>query len=68
MSNQKIFTIVSISSLVVLGLINLVQGIWYINEQRNGNLPKKVKYVGYVNLIIGAVAFGFAILHAFLGL
>ena len=65
MDNKYMLNMIAMISLIVIGIINIFQGIWYIGQYRLGKLPYRVRYVGIVNIIIGTVAFGFAAMYGF---
>lgn len=65
MDEKYIFNMIAMISLILIGIINIFQGLWYIGEYRIGKLPEKVKTIGIVNIIIGVVAFGFASMYGY---
>lgn len=66
MDNQYVLRMIAMISLIIIGIINVFQGLWYMAQQRVGKLPDMMKTIGIINIIIGAVAFGFAAMYAYL--
>ena len=67
MNDRAIFNIVAMSTLIIMGIIFIIQGAYLMHLKKIGSLPEKAHVLGIVSIFIGIMAFGFAVMYAFVG-
>lgn len=67
MNDRYIFNIVAISTLIIMGIIFIIQGSYLMHLQKEDKLPKKAHVLGIISIIIAIMAFAFAVFYALMG-
>lgn len=67
MDDRAIFNIVAMSTLIIMGIIFIIQGAYLMHLKKIGTLPNKAYILGIVSICVGIMAFGFATMYAFIG-
>lgn len=67
MNDRAIFNIVAMSTLIIMGIIFIIQGAFLMHLKRIGSLPEKAYVLGIVSVCVGIMAFCFAVLYGFIG-
>ena len=67
MNDKAIFNIVAMSTLIIMGIIMIIQGSFLMHLQKIDKLPEKAYVLGIVSISIGIMAFVFAALYALIG-
>jgi hypothetical protein len=64
MNETVLFNMIAMATLIVMGIIFIGQGIYYVYQQKRDVLPDKLYVIGVTNIIVGVFAFGFATMYA----
>ncbi len=67
MPGNSLFNVIAMSTLIIMGIVFIVQGAYLMHLQRTAQMPKKAEALGIVSVSIGLMAFGFATLYGFIG-
>ena len=67
MAGNAVFNVIAITTLIVMGVIFILQGFYLLHLQRTAQMPKKAHALGVSSVSIGVMSFGFAVLYAFIG-